>query len=68
MVYSGIVLGAGSVYRVETVQTAQVGYIQECISEVAVGVGKIRERKCEVKKHLCQALCVAVGERRVENI
>lgn len=40
-----VVLGAGRVYREETVQTAQLGYIQKCICEGAVRTGKIRWRE-----------------------
>lgn len=47
MVYSGIVLGQGGssgwVMGLETVQAAQLGYIQECISEVAVRTERTRQ-------------------------
>lgn len=55
MVY--VVLGAGRVYREETVQTAQLGYIRKCISEVAVRTGKIRWRE-NVKGKKMVSSCV----------
>lgn len=45
VVYSGIVLGAGKVYSQETVQAAQLGHIQECLSEVAVRMERNRWRE-----------------------
>lgn len=41
-----IILGARRVYRKETIQTTQLGYIQKYISEVAVSM----ERKYEGEK------------------
>ena len=48
------ILGAGTVYNKETVQTAQLGYIQKCISKVAVSMERNRWREnVKGKKDRC---------------